>query len=62
MDWLISFVGVIVFTGLTAYHTQKISQSYAVNAEGSAMYRKSVAVHAHIRACDLRQRFEVGTT
>ncbi len=26
MDWLISFVGVIIFTGLTAYDTQKIKQ------------------------------------
>ncbi len=26
MDWLISFVGVIIFTGLTAYDTQKIKR------------------------------------
>ena len=41
MDWIISFIGVIVFTGLTAYDTQKIKQSYAVGAEGSAAYQKT---------------------
>ncbi len=41
MSWLISFIGVIVFTGLTAYDTQKIKQSYATGAAGSAVYQKS---------------------
>jgi FtsH-binding integral membrane protein len=41
MAWLISFIGVIVFTGLTAYDTQKIKQQYAVNAAGTAMYQKT---------------------
>ena len=40
MDWIISFIGVIVFTGLTAYDTQKIKQAYAEGESGSAMYRK----------------------
>jgi FtsH-binding integral membrane protein len=40
MSWLISFIGVIVFTGLTAYDTQKFKQSYAVGESGSAMNRK----------------------
>ncbi|MDC7235836.1 MAG: Bax inhibitor-1/YccA family protein [Spirochaetales bacterium] len=39
MDYLISFAGVILFTGLTAYDTQKInmmsrSMSHSVNEEG----------------------------
>lgn len=41
MQWIISFVGVIVFTGLTAYDTQKIKQSYAMAAPGTAAYQKS---------------------
>jgi FtsH-binding integral membrane protein len=41
MYWIISFIGVIVFTGLTAYDTQKIKQSYAINPEGSAAYQKT---------------------
>ncbi|MGN6367957.1 MAG: Bax inhibitor-1/YccA family protein [Phycisphaerae bacterium] len=40
MSWLISFVGVIVFTGLTAYDTQKIKQSYAVGGSGTATNTK----------------------
>ncbi len=40
MSWLISFVGVIVFTGLTAYDTQKLKQAYAEGESGSAMNRK----------------------
>lgn len=40
MSWLISFIGVIVFTGLTAYDTQRFKQAYAANEPGSAMQRK----------------------
>jgi FtsH-binding integral membrane protein len=40
MSWIISFIGVIVFTGLTAYDTQKIKQAYAEGGSGSAMNRK----------------------
>jgi uncharacterized protein len=40
MSWLISFVGVIVFTGLTAYDTQKFKQAYAEGGSGSEMNRK----------------------
>jgi FtsH-binding integral membrane protein len=40
MDWLISIVGVIVFTGLTAYDTQKFKQAYAEGGAGSAENRK----------------------
>ena len=41
MQWMISFIGVIVFTGLAAYDTQKIKQAYAAGAEGSAIITKS---------------------
>jgi FtsH-binding integral membrane protein len=41
MGWFISFIGVVVFTGLTAYDTQKIKQMYAVDAPGSAMVQKT---------------------
>ena len=40
MDWIISFIGVIVFTGLAAYDTQKLKQAYAEGEAGSAMNRK----------------------
>ncbi len=40
MSWLISFIGVIVFTGLTAYDTQKFKQAYAEGGTGSAMNQK----------------------
>jgi uncharacterized protein len=40
MSWLISFIGVIVFTGLTAYDTQKFKQAYAQGEAGSGMNRK----------------------
>ena len=40
LDWMISFIGVIVFTGLAAYDTQKMKQAYAQGESGSAMNRK----------------------
>ena len=40
MDWLISIVGVIVFTGLTAYHTQLMKQGYAEGEPGTEVNRK----------------------
>jgi FtsH-binding integral membrane protein len=40
MSWIISIIGVVVFTGLTAYDTQKFKQAYAVGETGSAMNRK----------------------
>lgn len=41
MSWLISFIGVIVFTGLTAYDTQKIKQGYAAGGGNAAIAQKS---------------------
>lgn len=40
MDWILSIVGIVVFTGLAAYETQKFKQSYADAEEGSSAYRK----------------------
>ena len=37
MGWIISVVGVLIFTGLTAYDTQKIKESYSVSADGEMM-------------------------
>ena len=35
LDWIISLVGVILFTGLTAWDTQQIKQLAAMNLEPS---------------------------
>lgn len=35
LDWIISVVGVIVFTGLTAYDTQKIKKTNILGNEGT---------------------------
>jgi len=45
LDWLISFVAVGVFTGLTAYDSQKISQA-AQNAQNNETYRKVAIIGA----------------
>ncbi|HUO97770.1 MAG TPA: Bax inhibitor-1/YccA family protein [Rhizomicrobium sp.] len=42
MSWIISMVGVLVFTGLTAYDTQWIKNSYSVNDDGSIAGRKAI--------------------
>ncbi len=43
MDFLISCVGVIVFTGLTAYDTQKIKAMYHVSDYGEVAVKKAVS-------------------
>jgi FtsH-binding integral membrane protein len=40
--WVISIIGVIVFTGLTAYDTQKIKESYVASDDGTVMGRKAI--------------------
>jgi FtsH-binding integral membrane protein len=42
MGWVISVVGVIVFTGLTAYDTQKIKEMYFEADEVAVMGRKAI--------------------
>ncbi len=44
--WLLSFGGVVIFTGLTAYDTQKIKQAYANGAYGSAAFEKTAVYGA----------------
>lgn len=34
MDWIITYAGVLIFTGLTAYDAQKIKKMIAFNADG----------------------------
>jgi uncharacterized protein len=42
LGWLISIIGVLVFTGLTAYDTQKIKEMYSANDDGTASGRKAI--------------------
>jgi uncharacterized protein len=40
--WIISVAGVLIFTGLTAYDTQKIKESYVANDDGTVAGRKAI--------------------
>lgn len=42
MSFIISVIGVLVFTGLTAYDTQKIKESYIADDDGETMTKKAV--------------------
>jgi FtsH-binding integral membrane protein len=42
MSFVISVIGVLVFTGLTAYDTQWIKQSYSAYDDGAAAGRKAI--------------------
>jgi FtsH-binding integral membrane protein len=42
MQWVISVIGVLIFTGLTAYDTQRIKESYYVGDDGAMMGKKAV--------------------
>ena len=42
MSWIISVAGVLIFTGLTAYDTQAIKESYAANDDGTMTGRKAI--------------------
>jgi hypothetical protein len=42
MAWVISVIGVLVFTGLTAYDTQKIKESYYVGDDGTMAGKKAI--------------------
>ncbi len=46
LSWIISFIGVIVFTGLTAYDTQKMKSMSYVMMEGSEVARKGAIMGA----------------
>jgi FtsH-binding integral membrane protein len=42
LDFAISVIGVLVFTGLTAYDTQKIKEMYYVGDDGTVAGRKAI--------------------
>jgi FtsH-binding integral membrane protein len=42
MQWVISVLGVFIFTGLTAYHTQSIKQTYSSYDDSSTAGRKAI--------------------
>jgi len=42
VSWVISVVGVLIFTGLTAYDTQWIKNSYVASDDGSLAGRKAI--------------------
>jgi uncharacterized protein len=42
LQWIISVVGVLIFSGLTAYDTQQIKEMYYVGDDGSVAGRKAV--------------------
>jgi len=42
MYWIISYLGVLIFIGLTAYDTQKIKNMYAVSDSSEIMGKKAV--------------------
>jgi uncharacterized protein len=42
LSFVYSVVGVVVFTGLTAYYTQKIKEMYVVSDDGSVAGRKAI--------------------
>jgi FtsH-binding integral membrane protein len=42
LEFAISVIGVLIFTGLTAYDTQKIKEMYTVNDDGTVSGRKAV--------------------
>ena len=42
VQWVVSILGVIIFTGLTAYDTQRIKESYVASDDGTAAGKKAV--------------------
>src|SRR4051812_33448453 len=42
MSWVISVLGVVIFTGLTAYDTQKIKESYYVGNDGTVTGKNAI--------------------
>jgi uncharacterized protein len=42
MQWVLSVAGVLIFTGLTAYDTQRIKLSYSANYDGTASGKMAV--------------------
>jgi len=42
MNWIVSILGVVIFTGLTAYDTQYIKEMYTANDDGTVAGRKAI--------------------
>ncbi len=42
LEFVISIIGVLIFTGLTAYDTQKIKEMYLANDDGTVAGRKAI--------------------
>ena len=42
MQWIISVIGVLIFTGLTAYDTQSIKETYVVGDDGTVAGKKAI--------------------
>jgi FtsH-binding integral membrane protein len=42
LGWAISFLGVLIFVGLTAYDTQKIKEMYDASDDGETMTKKGI--------------------
>jgi len=42
INWVVSILGVLIFTGLTAYDTQWIKEMYVANDDGTVAGRKSI--------------------
>ncbi len=42
LQWMISVAGVLIFTGLTAYDTQSIKESYYVGDDGTVAGKKAI--------------------
>ena len=42
INWIVSILGVVIFTGLTAYHTQSIKEMYSANDDGTVSGRKAI--------------------
>jgi FtsH-binding integral membrane protein len=57
LGWLVSFAGVIIFTGLTAYDSQKIKQAYASGEYGSTTYNRTAIFGAFILYLDFINLF-----
>ncbi|MGD0189686.1 MAG: Bax inhibitor-1/YccA family protein [Rhizomicrobium sp.] len=42
VQWVVSIIGVVIFTGLTAYDTQAIKEMYVANDDGTVSGRKAI--------------------
>jgi FtsH-binding integral membrane protein len=55
--WLCTFAGVLIFTGLTAYDTQKIKESYSSGEYGSSAFERTAIFGAFVLYLDFINLF-----